>query len=154
MSTSPESAAETPMTSKQLAKEIERLKRLYQTTAFAEFKAGFRALFDQYPRLQTVRWHASYEYNDEGGTDLSSAHEEPHINGFDEYGDVPDYEDEGENLLDASEANDDRPADKEAKAIVKAVRALTGSFEHVFYEQHFAEGGNVIRKGSGIAISE
>ncbi len=106
------------------------MQEQYQTAARAEFAAGFQALFAKHPRLKSVSWSASDEYNDEGGSDYCSNHEDPTINGFGPYDDVSETDEEAENLY-----ADDAVAG--AKAIVKEVRAFTADFPTDFYEEQF-----------------
>ncbi len=104
--------------------QIEILKADYQKLSLKEFKAGAKELFVGRPRLKTISWSGSEEYNDEGGTSFSSTHEEARINGF-EYGEDYDGEEDVEDLETLGDEGD-----KEAKQIVKSVRAFLSSFPH------------------------
>lgn len=130
-----------------LAEQIEKLQTEQFKTAKAEFAAGFKDLFASYPRLKSVSWSGSFEYNDEGGTDWYSSHEDCAINGFDYSGDDETGDegpDRGENLHELADQGD-----KEAKQIIKDLRAFLSSFDDDFYEERFAdqESVTVTRKG-------
>ncbi len=143
----PDTDTSTAVSSKDLSKRIKALTAEYHRTAKTEFAAAFKTLFAQYPRLKTISWTASEEYNDENGTDWCSTHEEPSINGRDPYDDDMDDAD-GENLYALAEPAEGRPADKEAKTIVKAVEGVLSSFDDDFYEHHFEYGATIDRKGA------
>lgn len=116
--------------SQEIAARIAALQKDYQATARAEFAAGFKDLFVAHPRLKSVAWSASNEYNDEGGSDYLSQHEDPTINGFSEYDEDSEDETPGENLYAENAAVG-------AKSIVKAVKAFLRDFPEGFYEEQF-----------------
>ncbi len=131
-----------------LAAQIEDLQAQQFKAAKAEFAAGFKDLFDRYPRLKSVSWGSSYEYNDEGGNSFCSTHEDATINGFDYSGDDETGDegpDRGENLHELAEQGD-----KEAKQIIKELRAFVASFDEDFYEERFADDESVIVTRAGI----
>lgn len=141
----PDQDTPTPRTSKDLSKRIAALTKKYRATCLSEFRAGFKALFAQYPRLKTVSWSAADEYNDEGGSDWCSTHEEASINGASAYDDALEGDD-GDNLYALAEPAEGRPADKEAAAIVKAVQVHLAAFESDFYEYEYPDGANANRR--------
>ncbi len=116
------------------------LKAQYQSEAAAEFEAGFGDLFARYPRLVAVSWGGGSEYNDEGGSDYYSNHQEPSINGFSDY-DAEEGGDDGENLHELAKVDD------EAAVIVEAVKAFLRAFDQDFMEYEYYDGATATREG-------
>lgn len=116
--------------SQEIAAKIAAMQAECQTTARAEFAAGLKELFELHPRLKSINWSASDEYNDEGGSYYSSNHEEPVINGYNNYDETSETDEEAENLY-----AENAPAG--AKAIVKAVTSFLSDFPTEFYEEQF-----------------
>lgn len=124
--------------SQELLEQINKLNKEYHKISLQEFKAGFKEIFENNPRLKCVSWSSSYEYNDGYGYDFSSGHEDPHLNGYDPYDGAGDDDD----LYTKAEEGD-----KEAKKIIKTVNDFLQSFPEEFYKKNFEEGATIDAKG-------
>ncbi len=130
-----------------LADQIDDLQTQQFKLAKAEFAAGFKDLFARYPRLQSVSFTGSHEYNDEGGTEWYSSHEDCSINGFDSCGDDEDGDESPDrvNLYQLAEEGD-----KEAKQTIKELTTFLGSFDDSFYEERFCDDESVTVTRAGV----
>ncbi len=127
----------------QITAALKQLKDSYIETARAEFKAGFAALFDQYPQLKSVSWTQYTPYFNDGEECSFSVHlDEPTINGFDPYDDDKDA------------ANLYAQTDKESKACLKAVDDFLDAFDADVYEDLFDDHVEVTVTRKGIKTSE
>ncbi len=133
---------------------LKALKNTYTETAREEFNAGFKELFDRYPRLISIGFTAYTPYFSDGNENVYRVNnDEPTINGFDYYDDGDETNDNLANLWEESK-KDGENYNPESRKCIDEVIKLLGAFGDDVYQDIVGDHVEVEITRKGIKTSD
>lgn len=127
--------------------KLQALRTQYVETARTEFSAGCKELFNAYPQLKSVSFHAYTPYFNDGDTcEYRVSLDYPLINGYDEH-ESDEYGDDSINIWKQSHemlgygvgAKPNPSYNPYAKQIINNVKAFFRAFEEEIYKDLFGD---------------